>query len=119
MSGFDWKDIETYQLSLRKIVYEGKAYGERSLAGLMAQPALKAKLRWMAARPSPMRSGINPEMTFMFFLSVTARMMIRRHMVPKAWSITRVTTEASLLGKEEKIPAPVWFTPRLALMPSA
>ena len=60
-------------------------HGEKSLAGLMAHPALKARLMWMAARPRPMSGATRPDATFMFLSSVTARMMTRRIAVPRAW----------------------------------
>ena len=73
-------------MHFRLRVQPKNSYGDRSLAGLMAHPALYAKLMWMAANPRPMRGGISPEGTSMLRLSVTARMMTRRQAVARAWS---------------------------------
>ena len=97
-------------------------YGEKSLAGLMAHPALYAKLMWMAASPRPMRGATSPEGTSMLRLSVTARMMTRRQAVARAWSTISVAVEELGLGNEAKMPAPCTFLPNAAagsLMPSA
>ena len=63
-----------------------KTYGEKSLAGLTAHPAFNAKLKWMADNPRPMYNGTIPVGTFIFFSSVTAKIMITKRAVPKGIS---------------------------------
>ena len=74
--------------------------GEKSLAGLMADPAFRPKLRWMAVRPRPMVRGTMLLWIFMFFLSVTERMMINSMAVPNIWSIARVSKVTCLVSKK-------------------
>ena len=84
--------------------------GEKSRAGLMADPAFRPKLcqkkihniewskaqpitylRWMAVSPSPMVRGTRLLWIFMFLSSVTARMMMSSMAVPSIWSMARLT----------------------------
>ena len=60
-----------------------QTYGEKSLAGLTAHPAFNAKLKWIADNPSPIYNGTIPVGTFIFFSSVTAKIMITKSAVPK------------------------------------
>ena len=93
--------------------------GEKSLAGLTAQPAVRPRLaarceyqldrmgtylRWMEVRPKPIISGTRLLGIFMLFLSVTARMMTSSMAVPSIWSMARLMvlicrTEAQLNDK--------------------
>ena len=57
-------------------------YGEKSLAGLTAHPALSPKLRWMAQSPNPMKSGAKWLGIFMLSSSVTAMMISTNSPVP-------------------------------------
>ena len=47
-------------------------------------------LRWMAVSPSPIVRGTRLLSIFMFFLSVTARMIMSSMAVPSTWSMARL-----------------------------
>ena len=47
-------------------------------------------LKWMAVSPSPIVRGTRLLSIFMFFLSVTARMMMSSMAVPSIWSKARL-----------------------------
>ena len=74
--------------------------GEKSLAGLMADPAFRPKLRWIAVSPRPIVMGTKLLSIFMFLLSVTARMMMRSMAVPRIWSIARLRVVTCLISKK-------------------
>ena len=56
-------------------------------------------LRWIAVSPRPMVRGMRLLSTFMLFLSVTDRMMIRSMAVPSIWSMARVTVVTCSVSK--------------------
>ena len=63
--------------------------GEKSLAGLMAAPALSPRLRWMAVRPRPMMRGAVLGLIPRLCSSVTERMISSSRAVPSIWSMAR------------------------------
>ena len=94
-----------------------KRRGEKSLAGLMADPAFRPKLktintvcdgvehklsdlRWIAVSPSPIVIGIILLCIFMFLSSVTARTMMSNMAVPRIWSTAKLLVVTSLTSKK-------------------
>ena len=72
------------------VLYVTITYGEKSLAGLIAQPAFRAKLKWIADKPRPIYKATIPDGTFIFRSSVTAKIIIKSKAVPNVWSYANI-----------------------------
>ena len=61
-------------------------YGAKSLAGLIAQPELRAKLFKIVTRPKPTKSELSPDKPsqFMLRLSMAARITISNRALPSS-----------------------------------